>query len=240
MGRRGACPLVVGRGSFARRSGRWQWVRNGYAAVFTTASDDQQSQRSDLRFITQSTQLEAVNAQIVSFASSRSGVRIPLAPQENYQVKAYSDLIGVQRHRRLGVSQHPLQRFHVGTRRHRQDAAVCRRSCGVIVGNVSSACWHRRTASSSTRARQLELRSTPPRASANTSSSRALPTIDAGMSSASPAGNGTDRATSVQLSSQASSGMEYADAARRCFSQLTKCPVCGRATFCGPHSRSPV
>ena len=148
--------------------------------------------------------------------------------------------IGVQRHRRLGVSQHPLQRFHVGTRRHRQDAAVCRRSCGVIVGNVSSACWHWRTASSNTRARQLELRSTPPRISANTSSSRALPTIDAGMSSASPAGNGTDRATSVQLSSQASSGMEYADAARRCFSQLTKCPVCGRATFCGPHSRSPV
>jgi len=34
--------------------------------------------------------------------------------------------------------------------------------------------------------------------------------------------------------------MEYADAARRYFGQLTKCPVCGRATFCRPHSRSPV
>jgi hypothetical protein len=69
-----------GRGSFAGLAGGTQWVRGGYAAVFPTASDDQQSQLSDLRFIARSTQLEAVNAQVDSFASSRSGVRIPLAP----------------------------------------------------------------------------------------------------------------------------------------------------------------
>jgi len=67
--------------SFAGLAGGMQRVRSGYAAVFPTASDDQQSQPSDLRFIARSTQFEVVNAQIVSFASSRSGVRFPLAPQ---------------------------------------------------------------------------------------------------------------------------------------------------------------
>jgi len=38
------------------------------------------------------------------------------------------------------------------------DAAVCRRSCGVIEGNDSSAFWHSATAGANTRARQLEAR----------------------------------------------------------------------------------
>jgi predicted component of type VI protein secretion system len=50
-------------------------------------------------------------------------------------------------------------------------AAVWRRSCGVIDGNVSSLRWHLDTVRL-TRARQLELRSTPPRRSVNTSSRR--------------------------------------------------------------------
>jgi hypothetical protein len=49
-----------------------------------------------------------------------------------------------------------------------RDAAVCRRSCGVIVGNDSSAFWHACTAGSNTHARRLELRGTPPRRSVNT------------------------------------------------------------------------
>jgi hypothetical protein len=67
----------------------------------------------------------------------------------------------------------------------------------VIDGNDSSAFWHLATAGANTLARQLELRSTPPRISVNTSASRALPTIDAASSSANIAGNGTDRRSCV-------------------------------------------
>jgi hypothetical protein len=72
-------------------------------------------------------------------------------------------------------------------------AAVCRRSCGVMVGKLLSAFRQAATAGANTRGRQLELRSTPPRRSVNTSASRSLPTIRAASSSASAAENGTER-----------------------------------------------
>jgi hypothetical protein len=72
-------------------------------------------------------------------------------------------------------------------------AALWRRSCGVIDVNDWSDFWHAFMTGSNTRARQLELRSTPPRRSVNTSSSRPLPIISLASSSASVAGNGNER-----------------------------------------------
>jgi hypothetical protein len=54
-------------------------------------------------------------------------------------------------------------------------AAAWRRSCGVFDGNDSSYFWHAFTAGSKHRARQFELRNTPPRRSVKTRSSRPLP-----------------------------------------------------------------
>ena len=76
-------------------------------------------------------------------------------------------------------------------------AAVCRRSWGVIVGNVSSTFWHFSTAWSKNRGRKFEPRNTPPRRLMNTRSSRPLPIISADSSSANDAGNGTERRSPV-------------------------------------------
>ena len=92
------------------------------------------------------------------------------------------------------MPEHSLDGLHVGARRHRK---ACRRSCGVIDGNVSSAFWHFATAGPNTRARQFEFRSTPPRWSVKTSASRPLPAIAADSSSASVAGKGTERRSQV-------------------------------------------
>src|SRR5260370_4537447 len=56
-------------------------ARRERAAEFRAASGNQQTQRSELGFPVRPSQLEPPNAQEFSFASSRSGVRIPLAPQ---------------------------------------------------------------------------------------------------------------------------------------------------------------
>jgi hypothetical protein len=71
---------------------RWQtvcWVhaipvsaRREPAAEFPATSGDHQIQRSDLGFPARPSQLEPTSAQEFSFASSRSGVRISLAPVE--------------------------------------------------------------------------------------------------------------------------------------------------------------
>lgn len=82
---------------------------------------------------------------------------------------------------------------HVGPHMTAELAAVWRRSCGVMVGNVWSASWQLATAVRNTRARQLEFLSTPPRRSVKTSSSRALPVISAASSSASADGKGRER-----------------------------------------------
>jgi hypothetical protein len=58
-------------------------ARREPAAEFAGASGNQQTQRSDLGFGVRPPQLEPPNAQEFSFASSRSGVRFPLAPLEN-------------------------------------------------------------------------------------------------------------------------------------------------------------
>jgi hypothetical protein len=60
-----------------------------------------------------------------------------------------------------------------------------------------AAASHFTTAGINTRARRFELRSTAPRISVNTRSSRPLPTISADSSSASTAGNGTERRSHV-------------------------------------------
>src|SRR5258705_12228800 len=72
-------------------------------------------------------------------------------------------------------------------------AAVCRRSCGVMVGNVLSAAWHFSTAAVKNRLRWLDTRNTSPRWLTNTRSSRLLPIINADSSAATVAGNGTER-----------------------------------------------
>src|SRR5277367_1953708 len=72
-------------------------------------------------------------------------------------------------------------------------AALCRRSCGVIVGKLSSDFWHLATAGAKNRFRQLDTRNTSPPGVVNTKASRPLPTINAAKSSASAAGNGTER-----------------------------------------------
>jgi len=51
-----------------------------HASLFAAAFDSQRCQRCELRVRRTATQIATINAEMVSFASSRSGVRIPLAP----------------------------------------------------------------------------------------------------------------------------------------------------------------
>ena len=89
---RGACRDQVaedaahrGRASFAGLAGGPQWIRSGYAVgtqqYFRQLPMTKRANCLTCGDVSQPSELGVTNAQIVSFASSRSGVRIPLAPQ---------------------------------------------------------------------------------------------------------------------------------------------------------------